>query len=163
MIALISAANKRGIENVARELAEIGFEILATDGTASYLRRKEINVRRVSEITGLTERRELKTLHHRLYEMIFSGQISVVIVIPYEFSAEPKFENIDIGGICLLRAAAKAGCFVAFDMAGCRKVVEAIKTGSENLKRAMLREVFRFTSEYDKKIVEWLENEASGI
>ncbi len=160
MIALISASSKEGIEELAKELVGMGFEILATGGTAEYLRSKGINVRNTSEITGIAERRELKTLHNRLYEMIFSGQIGVVIAIPYNFEKEPCFENIDIGGICLIRAAAKAGAFVAFDIESAKDVIEALKTGSDKTKKRLISEAFRFTSRYDGRIAEWLSNEA---
>ncbi len=160
MIALISASIKEGIEGFARELVEMGFEILATGGTAEYLRSRGVDVRNASEITGLVERRELKTLHNKLYEMIFSGQIGVVIAIPYNFGEEPSFENIDIGGICLIRAAAKAGALVAFDRESAKDVIEALKTGSDEIRRRLIREAFRFTSSYDGRIAEWLSDEA---
>lgn len=155
-IALISASIKDGIEEIAKKLVGMGFEVLATEGTAEYLRAKGVEVRKTSEVTGLAERRELKTLHNRLYEMIFSGQIKVVIAIPYNFEERPSFENIDIGGICLIRAAAKAGALVAFDIESAKEVVETLETGSDEIRRRLICKAFRFTSSYDAKIAEWL-------
>lgn len=153
---MISSSIKEGIETPARQLSEMGYEILATDGTAEYLALKGLKVRRLSEITGIAESSTIKTLHPRVYEMIFSGEIKAVVVTPYNFGENPCRENIDIGGISLLRAAAKAGIPVAYDLESLNELVKILK-GEKNYTAAR---VFRFTSEYDRMIAEWLENEA---
>jgi len=159
MKVLISSSVKEGIEDLARELIDLGFEILATGGTVRYLEERGVNVTYLSEITGIDESRELKTLHPKVYELIFSGKIKAVVVIPYEFEKNPCRENIDIGGLSLLRAAAKAGIPAAFDIEGFKKVVEVLKSGRGE-SPALAARIFRFTSEYDRKIAEWFENEA---
>lgn len=153
--ALISASVKDGIEKPARELSEMGYEILATEGTAEYLRKKGIKAFKLSEITGIRETAEIKTLHPEIFRMIFSGEIGLVAVIPYQFDG--RRESIDIGGMALLRAAAKAGVVAAYSLEMLSTVVEALRSGKA---RENAAEVFRFTSEYDEKIAEWLENEA---
>ena len=153
---MISSSIKEGIETPARQLSEMGYEILATDGTAEYLALKGLKVRRLSEITGIAESSTIKTLHPRVYEMIFSGEIKAVVVTPYNFGENPCRENIDIGGISLLRAAAKAGIPVAYDLESLNELVKILK----GEKSYIAARVFRFTSEYDRMIAEWLENEA---
>ncbi|HOK70777.1 MAG TPA: hypothetical protein PLM83_04890, partial [Bacillota bacterium] len=63
--ALISVYDKEGIEEFARSLAELGFEIISTGGTAALLRKAGVDVRDVSEITGFPEVLDgrVKTLH----------------------------------------------------------------------------------------------------
>ena len=156
MKVLISSSVKEGIECLAKRLAEMGYEILATEGTADYLQEKGVNALKLSEITGIAESKSIKTLHPKIYEMIFSGEIKAVVVIPYNLRENPCRENIDIGGISLLRAAAKAGVPAAYDLKSFQKLVEVL----EGKKRYNAAEVVRFTSEYDRTIAEWLENEA---
>lgn len=161
MKVLISSSVKEGLEESAMKLVDSGFEILATSGTAEYLAEKGVRVTRLSEVTGIEESRELKTLHPKVYEMIFSGEIKAVVVIPYRFEESPGVESIDIGGISLLRAAAKAGIMAAYDLDGFRLISEMLISRRESDDRAKVgAKVFRFTSEYDRKIAEWFENEA---
>jgi phosphoribosylaminoimidazolecarboxamide formyltransferase/IMP cyclohydrolase len=159
MRALISASDKRGLEKFAGKLSEIGFEIIATEGTARYLEERGLKVERISEITGLKESRELKTLHPEIYGLIFKGEIDVVVAIPYNFKEKPRVENIDIGGISLLRAAAKNydKVFAVSSPSQYEEVIEGIKKGSKDLRRKLAVEAFRLTSEYDTAIAEWLE------
>ncbi|WP_202318694.1 phosphoribosylaminoimidazolecarboxamide formyltransferase [Archaeoglobus neptunius] len=153
MKALVSSSVKEGLEQPVLELKRMGFEILATDGTADYLEERGVEVRRLSEITGIEEDAWVKTLHPRIYEMIFSGEIDVVVVIPYRFDERPCRENIDIGGISLIRAAAKAGIGVAYDLESFKRLIDFLKGKGD----APSADAFYFTSEYDRKIAEWLE------
>lgn len=158
MKVLISSSIKEGLENLAGELQELGFEILATGGTAEYLESMGVVVSKIAELTGIDESRELKTLHPKIYEMIFSGEIGAIVVIPYEFEKNPCRENIDIGGISLLRAAAKASIPAAFSLDGFRELVDVLKSGNWDKTKSSAR-IFKFTSEYDRRIAEWFENE----
>ena len=156
MKVLISSSIKEGIETPARQLSEMGYEILATNGTARYLASKGVKVKRLAEITGITESDVIKTLHPKIYEMIFSGEIKAVAVIPYNFRENPCRENIDVGGISLLRAAAKAEIPAAYDLDSFKELAKILK----GEKKYTAARIFRFTSEYDRMIAEWLENEA---
>jgi phosphoribosylaminoimidazolecarboxamide formyltransferase/IMP cyclohydrolase len=53
--ALISVFNKDGIQELASFLAESGWEILSTGGTAKYLQENKIPVTDVSSVTGFPE------------------------------------------------------------------------------------------------------------
>jgi len=57
-LALISVSDKKGIVEFAKELAEMGIEILSTGGTASKLREAGIEVKDVSDYTGFPEMME---------------------------------------------------------------------------------------------------------
>ncbi len=132
--ALISLTDKSGIEDFAKELRELGVEILSTGGTAKKMRDAEIEVTDVSEFTGFPEMLDgrVKTLHPKVHGGILNQRkntehqqqcreqgidnIDLVAVNLYAFEktvADPRcsladaVENIDIGGPTLLRAAAK--------------------------------------------------------
>ena len=53
--ALISLTDKSGIEDFARQLQDLGIEILSTGGTAKKMRENGITVKDVSEFTGFPE------------------------------------------------------------------------------------------------------------
>jgi phosphoribosylaminoimidazolecarboxamide formyltransferase / IMP cyclohydrolase len=132
--ALLSVSDKRGIEPFARGLAELGFELISTGGTARALRDAGVPVREISEITATPEVMggRVKTLHPRIFAAILAdlddsghvgvleewglSPVSLVAVNLYPFVATASragveaaevIENIDIGGPSLLRAAAK--------------------------------------------------------
>jgi len=153
--ALISVHDKRGVEELASRLAEFRV-ILATGGTARYLESRGVKVRRLSEITGIEESRILKTLHPRVFEMIAKGEIDVVVVNLYPFSEKPCVENIDIGGVTLLRAAAKnfERVFAISKRSQYREVIEKFPD-VQGLKRRYACEAFKLVSEYDRLIAEW--------
>jgi phosphoribosylaminoimidazolecarboxamide formyltransferase/IMP cyclohydrolase len=131
---LVSVSDKRGLDDFARGLVELGFEIVSTGGTAKALRAAGVPALEVSELTGTPEvlGGRVKTLHPRVFAAILAdiddaghralleewglGPISLVAVNLYPFvvtatrpgvAREEVIENIDIGGPSLLRAAAK--------------------------------------------------------
>ncbi len=161
MKALISVSDKSGLEDFAKHLLDFGFEIVATEGTAKFLDNRGIKVTRLSTYTGIRESRVLKTLHPILYKWIYGGEVKVVVVVPYDFTT-PSLDNIDIGGISLIRAAAKNydKVFVAFRPEHYSLVIEGLKTNSRYIRKKLAVEAFKFTSEYDRRISEWLEHEA---
>jgi len=132
--ALISLTDKSGIEDFARNLRELGVEILSTGGTAKKMRESGIEVMDVSEFTGFPEMLDgrVKTLHPKVHGGILAQKtnpdhlsqmakhglkpIDLIAVNLYAFGktvAKPDctladaIENIDIGGPTMLRAAAK--------------------------------------------------------
>lgn len=131
---LISVSEKDGIEKAARGLVESGLSLLSTGGTARYLVEKGFPVTPLEEVTSFPEILEgrVKTLHPQILGPLLAQpsrethqrdikthhlpSIPLVIVNLYPFeeavekegvSEEEALENIDIGGITLLRAAAK--------------------------------------------------------
>ncbi len=132
--AIISVSDKEGIIDFARELQELGIEIISTGGTARLLQKEKIKVTSISEVTGFPEILEgrVKTLHPFIFGGILAkrenalhqkqiaeqkvDQIDLVVVNLYPFektiskkevTLDEAIENIDIGGPSLLRAAAK--------------------------------------------------------
>jgi phosphoribosylaminoimidazolecarboxamide formyltransferase/IMP cyclohydrolase len=133
--ALISVWDKTGIVDFARALVdEFGIEILSTGGTARTLQDAGIPVTLVEEITGFAEMLDgrVKSLHPKIHAAILADRdnpehmrqleeqgikpIDMVVVNLYPFKEtvanpnctfEQAIEMIDIGGPCLLRAAAK--------------------------------------------------------
>ncbi len=162
--ALISLTDKSGIEDFARQLEEMGVEILSTGGTAKKMRDNGIKVMDVSEFTGFPEMLDgrVKTLHPKVHGGILAQKtnpdhlaqmkthgllaIDLVAVNLYAFEktvADPNcslvdaIENIDIGGPTMLRAAAKnyRDVTVLVDPADYPQVIREMKeTGNTTLK-----------------------------
>jgi phosphoribosylaminoimidazolecarboxamide formyltransferase/IMP cyclohydrolase len=133
--ALISVYDKTGLEEFARGLAELGFELVASGGTADFLETEVgLDVARVEELTGVAEMLggRVKTLHPRIHAAILARRdqpedvatlddqqiepFDLVCVNLYPFSdvagrygvrEEDAVEMIDIGGPSMLRGAAK--------------------------------------------------------
>ena len=136
--ALISVSDKRGIEALARGLIASGLGLLSTGGSARMLRDSGLDVRDVSDHTGVAEMMEgrVKTLHPKIHGGILARRgtddavmaehgieaIDLVVVNLYPFeqtiarkdcTLDQAIENIDIGGPAMLRAAAKNHAHVA--------------------------------------------------
>lgn len=124
--ALISVSDKQGITNLAKSLVVAGYEIISTGGTFEVLKKANLkNLKKVEEITGFPEIMDgrVKTLHPKIFGGILADRsksshlkeakanqiplIDLVVCNLYPFDQEPSIENIDIGGVTLLRAAAK--------------------------------------------------------
>jgi phosphoribosylaminoimidazolecarboxamide formyltransferase / IMP cyclohydrolase len=131
--ALISVSDKRGIEDFARRLSGMGFEIISTGGTAKALTEAGVKVVPVSEVTGAPEilGGRVKTLHPKIHGGILAdlgdpdhveqlveqdiGPIDLVCINLYPFEEtvaggapeKEAIEQIDVGGPAMLRAAAK--------------------------------------------------------
>jgi len=131
--ALVSVSDKKGIEDFARRLSELEFEIISTGGTARALTEAGVRVVPVSEVTGAPEilGGRVKTLHPKIHGGILAdlgdpdhveqlveqdiGPIDLVCINLYPFEQsvaggapeKEAIEQIDIGGPAMLRAAAK--------------------------------------------------------
>ena len=72
--ALISVSDKTGIADFARELVNLGYEIISTGGTLKHLREQNIPVIPIDEITGFPECLDgrVKTLHPRVHAGILA-------------------------------------------------------------------------------------------
>ena len=162
--AVISLTDKSGIEDFARQLEEMGVEILSTGGTAKKMRDSGIKVMDVSEFTGFPEMLDgrVKTLHPKVHGGILAQKtnpdhlsqmeenglvpIDLIAVNLYAFEktvADPNctladaIENIDIGGPTMLRAAAKnyRDVTVLVDPSDYPQVISEMKaTGNTTLK-----------------------------
>jgi phosphoribosylaminoimidazolecarboxamide formyltransferase/IMP cyclohydrolase len=131
--ALISVADKTGLVELARKLADSGVELLSTGGTSAALKQAGLDVKDMSEHTGFPEMMDgrLKTLHPKVHGGLLAIRgnaeheraakshgiepidLLVVNLYPFEETVahgapfEDCVENIDIGGPAMIRAAAK--------------------------------------------------------
>jgi phosphoribosylaminoimidazolecarboxamide formyltransferase/IMP cyclohydrolase len=158
--ALISVSDKTGVAALARALAELGYSIISSSGTAGYLREQGLEVSEVEAVTGFPEilGGRVKTLHPHIHAGILAdrsnpehletlarlgiGRIDLVAVNLYPFRAtlaragatrQELIENIDIGGPSLLRAAAKnhAGVVVLCDPEDYASVLRQLQNSGE--------------------------------
>jgi phosphoribosylaminoimidazolecarboxamide formyltransferase/IMP cyclohydrolase len=167
--ALLSVSDKTGLEAFARALAERGWTLLSTGGTARALREAGLAVTEVSEVTGHPEMMEgrVKTLHPAVHAGLLARRasaddlaqmraqgyepIDLVAVNLYPFretvarpgvTAREAIENIDIGGPSMLRSAAKnhESVWVVVDPADYGRVLAALD-GGEDEARALRGEL----------------------
>lgn len=160
--ALISVSDKTGVVEFGKELADLGFEILSTGGTAKALEQAGVKVIPVSDVTGFPECLDgrVKTLHPKIHAGILAMRsnpehmrqlkeldvtpIDVIAINLYPFKKtilkegttfEEAIENIDIGGPTMIRAAAKNHPDVAVivDPSDYGKVIEELKSGSVSI------------------------------
>ena len=131
--ALISVYHKEGLELIIKELSEKGVQLISTGGTHDYIKELGYEVTKVEDITDYPSilGGRVKTIHPKIFGGILSRrhkkedreqiahytipEIDLVIVDLYPFeetvasgaSQKNIIEKIDIGGISLIRAAAK--------------------------------------------------------
>ena len=184
--ALVSVSDKTGIVEFCKGLADSGFEIISTGGTAAELKKAGLTVIGISEITGFPECLDgrVKTLHPNVHAGILAmrsdpghmeqlerlniNTIDVVCVNLYPFKETLKkgadfaecIENIDIGGPTMIRAAAKnyQDVAVIVDPADYVKVLAELKSGGVSLetKKYLQYKVFAHTAVYDSLISNYL-------
>ena len=184
--ALLSASDKTGLVEFARGLERLGVELISTSGTAKALKDSGVEVRPLESLTAFPEilGGRVKTLHPRVHGGILLRRedpaqareaglfgiepIDLVAVNLYPFAktaakalspfADDVIENIDIGGVALIRAAAKNYEDVAVvvspaDYAG---VLGELESSSGKLSAATRRRLalaaFEHTSSYDAMI-----------
>lgn len=185
--ALLSVWDKTDLVDLGRALAEHGVEMISTGGTARTLQDAGIPVRTVEEITGFPEilGGRVKTLHPAIHGGILARRnsehlgeleemslapIDLVVVNLYPFTQtvaregctlEEAIEQIDIGGVTLLRAAAKnfASVVVLSDPGDYRLVIDALNEGrdlSPEERRDLAVKAFAHTAGYDTAIHSYL-------
>ena len=166
--ALLSVSDKAGIAAFGSALADQGWEVLSTGGTARVLRGAGVPVTDVSAVTGHPEMMDgrVKTLHPAIHAGLLArrdlagdmaeleaqgyGAIDLVAVNLYPFretiasggvSLADAMENVDIGGPTLIRAAAKNHRFVwaVVDPADYDAVLEAVGAKSGGEMSALRR------------------------
>jgi len=182
--ALLSVSDKTGLVDFARGLAQEGVELVSTSGTFKALKDAGIPVRALETLTGYPEMLDgrVKTLHPAVHggilyrrddpahaETVFRfgiEPIDMVVVNLYPFSATAKkaapwseelIENIDIGGVALIRAAAKNWQSVAVltSPADYAPVLAALRANGglpEALKKELSVKSFAHTAAYDGEI-----------
>ncbi|OQA40360.1 MAG: Bifunctional purine biosynthesis protein PurH [Chloroflexi bacterium ADurb.Bin325] len=187
--AILSVYDKTGLVDFAAGLAAAGFELVASGGSARALAAAGLPVVPVEQVTGHPEilGGRVKTLHpaihggilarrtpEHLAELAAHGIAAVDLVVcnlyPFtETVARPgvseaeAVEEIDIGGVTLLRAAAKnfESVTVICDPADYAAALPALAAGTltADERRRLALKAFRHTAEYDAAIAAWLNRE----
>lgn len=192
--ALISVYNKEGLEPVIHQLGRAGVSFISTGGTQQFIESLGYKVTAVEELTGFPSvfGGRVKTLHPAIFGGILYRRqhhtdeqeavrhsikpIDLVIVDLYPFeetvaagaSDDDIIEKIDIGGVSLIRAAAKnyqhvtvvasrsqyAYLLDALQQTGCAPTLEH--------RRWLAARAFDVTSHYDTAIFNWF-NRQAGI
>ncbi len=178
--ALLSVYDKTGVVDLARSLAELGWSLVSSGGTAKAIADAGVEVTDVVEWTGVPAilGHRVVTLHPKVHGGILADPtdpehradmeaygitpIDLVVGNLYPFASDPGIELIDIGGPAMVRAAAKNHAFVGVlvDPADYDGVVAELTTDgalSDATRRRLARNAFAHTAEYDAAIVTWLD------
>lgn len=185
---LISAYDKSGLDPIVRLLAEKSIRIYATGGTKDFIEGLGVQVTTIEDLTGFPSifNGRVKTLHPKVFGGILFRRdikedvsdaehyeipnIDMVIVNLYPFkdtvmkgATEAEIiEQIDVGGVSLLRAAAKNHRFTAVISSSLQyELVEHVLNSSEigftdDVRRRLATEAFECTAKYDTAIADYL-------
>jgi phosphoribosylaminoimidazolecarboxamide formyltransferase/IMP cyclohydrolase len=179
MRALVSVHDKTGLIDLGRGLADLGWNIISSGGTAKALEEASVPVTPVEKVTGSPEMLggRVKTLHPNIHGGILADRskpkhmhdlvargiepIDLVACNLYPFRHDPSIENIDIGGVTLIRAAAKnhASVGVVTDPNLYEIVLHELRQNGHLSERSRLNlaiQAFQLTSWYDDDIRKWL-------
>nr|CAD7393600.1 unnamed protein product [Timema cristinae] len=193
--ALLSVSDKTGLLPLAEKLHSLGLTLVASGGTAKTLREAKLAVKDVAEITGAPELLggRVKTLHPAVHAGILSRltvsdqsdlakmsyeMIRIVVCNLYPFvntvskpdvTIADAVENIDIGGVTLLRAAAKnhERVTILCDPSDYAKVVQELESSpnrdtSVTTRQLLALKAFTHTSEYDLAISDYFRKQYSA-
>jgi len=186
MRALISVSDKSGVENFAKELVALGYEIISTGGTYNKLKDAGIAVIEANEVTkfpecfegrvktlnpyihgGILHRRDKQSHLDQAKELGVEG-IDLVCVNLYPFKNaiettddyEVIIENIDIGGPAMVRSAAKNhdSVIIVTDVADYDLVLNNLKndTNTFEFRRDMMIKAYEHTAAYDSMIANYM-------
>ena len=182
---LISVSDKKNISELAHSLQSIGFEILSTGGTYRHLKAAGIQqLRKIEDYGSFPEIMDgrVKTLNPKIFGGILADRnkavhlqeaaahgiemLDVVVCNLYPFrevcadssrSEEDIIENIDIGGVSLLRAAAKnfQSVWVLCDSEDYNRFPEVLNLPFDEqlaVRRDLAKKAFSHTAAYDAAI-----------
>ena len=184
--ALISVSDKSGVVDFAKNLVELGFEIISTGGTFAKLKSENIPAVEISEVTkfpemfdgrvktlnpiihgGILHRRNLASDVETAKEQGIVG-IDLVCVNLYPFKEtiertddfDEIIENIDIGGPAMVRSSAKnfQDVLIVTNPDRYSEVVEKLQSGNVNIdfRRELMIEAFEHTASYDSMIANYM-------
>ena len=178
--ALISVYDKTGIVEFAKELIKFDYEIISTGGTFKALKENNIPVKEVKDVTGFEEilSGRVKTLHPNIFGGILARPdnendlkdlkennikpINLVVVNLYPFAERKTIETIDIGGVALIRAAAKNYAFtnLLISPAQYDNFIQVLTDNNgqtnEEYRKSLAVKGFQLTSKYDNLIAKTL-------
>jgi phosphoribosylaminoimidazolecarboxamide formyltransferase/IMP cyclohydrolase len=182
--ALISVFHKDGLGPIVQQLNQLGIEIYSTGGTQKFIEEEGIKVNRVEDLTsypsilggrvktlhpnvfgGILSRRELESDKEQLNQYNIP-EFDLVIVDLYPFektvlsgaSEQDIIEKIDIGGISLIRAAAKnfKDVLIVSERSQYSEVLSILENGKGdtdlNTRKKFAGKAFNISSHYDTAI-----------
>ena len=181
MRALLSVYDKTGAVDLARGLADLGWELISSGGTSAALADAGIAHLEVADLTGAPEMLggRVKTLHPTVHGGILAdrskpehladldrqgiGLIDLVVCNLYPFTSDPSIELIDVGGPTMVRAAAKnhAHVGIVVSPSAYDSVLEELRADgslSDGTRRRLARDAFAHTAAYDAAIVDWFDD-----
>jgi phosphoribosylaminoimidazolecarboxamide formyltransferase / IMP cyclohydrolase len=184
--ALISVYSKEGLEPIIRQMHQLGVALYSTGGTQTYIEKLGLPVTPVESLTGYPSILDgrVKTLHPAVFGGLLARrepahldqlaqygipEMDVVIVDLYPFEEtvaqtnveQDIIEKIDIGGVSLIRAAAKNYKDVAVVASKeeyplfLQMLTEKKGVLSTDDRRELARRAFKVTSNYDIAIFNW--------
>ena len=192
--ALISVFSKDGLEPIIRKLHTLGVQLYSTGGTQTYIEKLGIPVVAVETLTGYPSILDgrVKTLHPAVFggllarrepehlaqlEQYQIPELDLVIVDLYPFEEtvaatndeQEIIEKIDIGGVSLIRAAAKNWKDVAVVASKDEyKLFQEMLENQEGVltpdnRRELARRAFKVSSNYDIAIFNWFNEGTADI
>ncbi|NND35107.1 MAG: bifunctional phosphoribosylaminoimidazolecarboxamide formyltransferase/IMP cyclohydrolase [Saprospiraceae bacterium] len=192
--ALISVYHKEGLSTIIKNLDDLGVTIYSTGGTQKYIEEQGVQVRTVEGLTSYPSILDgrVKTLHPKVFGGILAKredshltqldeydipEIDLIIVDLYPFedtvrntsSEEEIIEKIDIGGISLIRAAAKNYRDVLVvaskdEYALLHKLLQE-KNGASDVqdRQEFARRAFKVSSHYDTAIFDYFNQHSDDL
>ena len=192
---LVSVFNKDGLLSVIKKLDEHGVNIYSTGGTEQYIKNNNIKVTKVEDLTSYPSilAGRVKTLHPKIFGGILARrdveedkdqltkyvipEFDLVIVDLYPFEKTVQIPNvteneiiekIDIGGISLIRAAAKnfKDVLVVSEISQYNQLLDIIKEDcSSSLKdrQKFAINAFKISSNYDTNIFNYFSDNSNDI
>ena len=188
--ALISVFHKDGLEPIVKKLDEMGVAIYSTGGTQTFIEEQGVNVNRVEDLTSYPSifGGRVKTLHPKVFGGILGRrelqsdldqldqyeipEFDIVIVDLYPFEetvasgAEEKaiIEKIDIGGISLIRAAAKnfKDVIIVSSRNNYAEFLGMLNKNNGTIladRKRFAAKAFNVSSHYDTAIFSWINKE----
>ncbi|KAI6175366.1 AICAR transformylase/inosine monophosphate cyclohydrolase [Aphelenchoides bicaudatus] len=194
ILAVLSVSDKSGLLDLAASLSKNGLQLVASGGTSKMLKDAGLEVKDVSEITNFGEMLggRVKTLHPAVHAGILAREtkedlkemeaknfqlVQFVVCNLYPFeqtvkkpdcSLDTAVENIDIGGVTLLRAAAKnhSRVTVLCDPKDYPKLIEELnenkgQTTAQTRQKLALK-AFEHTASYDESIGGYMRHQFGG-
>lgn len=192
--ALVSVYSKDGLDRIVKKLHELGVRLFSTGGTQNFIQDLGIPVTAVEDLTTYPSilGGRVKTLHPKIFGGILARrdtegdldqlkeyqipEIDLVIVDLYPFEDTVKsgaaeqeiIEKIDIGGISLIRAAAKnfKDVLVVASRESYQSLLDLLESGKGATtlddRRAYAADAFNVSSHYDTQIFSYFDGDRSS-
>ena len=192
--ALISVFHKDGLGKIAQKLSQLGIRIYSTGGTQKFIEDKGISVKKVEDLTSYPSilSGRVKTLHPKVFGGILARreeendqlqlaeydipEFDLVIVDLYPFEKtivsttdeQEIIEKIDIGGISLIRAAAKnyKDVIIISEMNQYDNLLEILEQGKSTTlaqRKEFAASAFNISSHYDTSIFNYFSNDGKDV